>query len=238
MVDDEGNITSQSVTATSVIESGNNQPATSGGVADAISQITETNIIYDDSITDCNNAFEKGKTKTYWLNSDVANIPTTNNGWYIISQCNPNQVSANNHITQIATVGSNVFTNEMYIRHAYLSGSSIVFSSWKKLIKSADSIYVVSTTNTVVFDISSFYGSKLSLHFKFSATGNFNRIHIAEGVISVWDDVGRIEILYKGSYINDITIDTQAKTITVNLTERTYGAWLSYEPITDFALVP
>jgi hypothetical protein len=36
LVDDEGNITSQSVTATSVIESGNNQPATSGGVADAI----------------------------------------------------------------------------------------------------------------------------------------------------------------------------------------------------------
>lgn len=37
LVDDEGNITSQSVTATSVIESGNNQPATSGGVASAIS---------------------------------------------------------------------------------------------------------------------------------------------------------------------------------------------------------
>lgn len=196
------------------------------------------NIIYDTSITDCNNAFKKGKTKTYWFNSDVANIPTTNNGWYIISQCNPNQVSENNYITQIATVGSNFFKNEMYIRHAYLSGSSIVFSSWKKLINSADSIYVVSTTNTVVFDISSFYGSGLSLHFKFSATGNANRIHIAEGVVSVWNNVGKIEILYKGSYISNITIDTQAKTITVDLTERTYGAWLSYEPITDFALVP
>ena len=34
LVDDEGNITSQSVTATSVIESGNNQPATSGAVAE------------------------------------------------------------------------------------------------------------------------------------------------------------------------------------------------------------
>jgi hypothetical protein len=40
LVDDEGNITSQSVTATSVIESGNNQPATSGGVADAIQGVT------------------------------------------------------------------------------------------------------------------------------------------------------------------------------------------------------
>ena len=34
LVDDEGNITSQSVTATSVIESGNNQPVTSGAVAE------------------------------------------------------------------------------------------------------------------------------------------------------------------------------------------------------------
>jgi len=44
LVDDEGNITSQSVTATSVIESGNNQPATSGGVADAIKQ---SDYLYD-----------------------------------------------------------------------------------------------------------------------------------------------------------------------------------------------
>ena len=41
LVDDEGNITSQSVTATSVIESGNNQPATSGGVAGAIQGVTD-----------------------------------------------------------------------------------------------------------------------------------------------------------------------------------------------------
>ena len=41
LVDDEGNITSQSVTATSVIESGNNQPATSGGVAGAIQDVVD-----------------------------------------------------------------------------------------------------------------------------------------------------------------------------------------------------
>jgi hypothetical protein len=41
LVDDEGNITSQSVTATSVIESGNNQPATSGGVANAIQDVID-----------------------------------------------------------------------------------------------------------------------------------------------------------------------------------------------------
>lgn len=41
LVDDEGNITSQSVTATSVIESGNNQPATSDGVANAIQDVVD-----------------------------------------------------------------------------------------------------------------------------------------------------------------------------------------------------
>lgn len=115
----------------------------------------------------------------------------------------------------------------------------MVWTPWKKLIKSADLIYVgPSTGNTVVFDISSFYGFKMSLHFKFSAVGGSNRMHIAEGVIAVWNDVGTIQILYKGSYINNITIDTQTHTITVTLTESTYGAWLSYESINDFAVVP
>lgn len=41
LVDDEGNITSQSVTATSVIENGNNQPATSDGVANAIQDVVD-----------------------------------------------------------------------------------------------------------------------------------------------------------------------------------------------------
>ena len=41
LIDDEGNITSQSLTATSVIESGNNQPATSDGVANAIQDVVD-----------------------------------------------------------------------------------------------------------------------------------------------------------------------------------------------------
>ena len=39
LVDDEGNITSQSLTATSSVSSGNSQPVTSGGVADAIAPL-------------------------------------------------------------------------------------------------------------------------------------------------------------------------------------------------------
>ena len=41
LVDEEGNIISQGMTATSVIESGNTQPATSGGVADAIQDVVD-----------------------------------------------------------------------------------------------------------------------------------------------------------------------------------------------------
>lgn len=53
LVDDEGNITNQSVTATSVIESGNNQPATSGGVAGAIQIPTDAVLHYSfDDIPD------------------------------------------------------------------------------------------------------------------------------------------------------------------------------------------
>ena len=41
LVDENGNIVSQSMTATDLIESGNNQPATSGAVAEEIENITE-----------------------------------------------------------------------------------------------------------------------------------------------------------------------------------------------------
>jgi hypothetical protein len=96
------------------------------------------NLIFDTSITDCDNAFEKGKTKIYWLNSNVAHVPNAKNGWYIISQCNQTLVSANNYITQIATVGTNVSTNEMYIRHAYLSNGTLTFSSWVRMANESD----------------------------------------------------------------------------------------------------
>lgn len=136
-VDQDGNVNSQGATATDTIASGSTQPATSGGVASAISQITETNVIYDTSITDCNNAWQKGKTVTYIV-GDISNVPLTGVGWYILSQCNPSVWSGNNYVTQIATPSANSNTNVVYTRHAYKSGNSVVWTSWRRLLTEVD----------------------------------------------------------------------------------------------------
>lgn len=79
LVDDEGNITSQSVTATSVIESGNNQPATSGGVADAIQGVislpTDAVLHYSfDDIPD----YPDGTADVRLLDNNTYDIQSTN----------------------------------------------------------------------------------------------------------------------------------------------------------------
>ncbi len=86
-------------------------------------------VIYDVSITDCNNAFEVGKTKTYWLNDNIPNVPNSNCGWYITSHCNSSSISGNRYITQIATVGDNRNLNYMFVRHKHLGG----WTAWKEL---------------------------------------------------------------------------------------------------------
>ncbi|WP_405292010.1 Gp37-like protein [Methanobrevibacter sp.] len=141
-VDQDGNVNSQGATATTTIETGNTQPATSGGVADAIAQITDTNIIYDANITDCNNAWQKGKTVTYFVQG-ISNVPNNNNGWYIMAQCQPANLSSNNYVTQIATPSTNNNVNDVYTRHAYLSSGTMVWTSWKRLTTTTDKFQYV-----------------------------------------------------------------------------------------------
>ena len=121
----DGKISATASDITSTVSSGNSQPVTSGGVAEAIGKI-----IYDDTITDCNNAFEVGKTKTYWLSNNRANIPNTTHSWYILSQCNPSTISPNSYVTQIATPSDNNGYNELYIRHRYVSSYNPITMSW------------------------------------------------------------------------------------------------------------
>ena len=143
----DGKISATTGDITSSVSSGNSQPVTSGGVATAISQITETNIIYDGTITDCNNAWQKEKTVTYWLANNIANNPNTNHTWYILSQCNPSVVSSNAYITQIATSSDSGNYNEVYTRHAYLSGGARVWTPWRRLIKDTDVVDIVENNN-------------------------------------------------------------------------------------------
>ena len=111
--------------------------ATSGAVQQAISQITETNVIYDTTITDCNNMYQMGKSLCYYAPSATSNIPNSNNAWYILSQCNPSSVTGNAYITQFAkTVTTS--SNEVYIRHKYLETTNMVWTSWERLVRGSE----------------------------------------------------------------------------------------------------
>lgn len=65
LIDDEGNITSQSVTAASTIEAGNNQPATSGAVATALEEKQNTLTFDDYPTTNSNNPVKSNGVASY-----------------------------------------------------------------------------------------------------------------------------------------------------------------------------
>jgi hypothetical protein len=168
-VDENGNVTNTASTPTATIEAGNTQPATSGGVASAVSQTTD--IIRDTTITDCNNAWQKGKSLTYILGTEVANTPSSSYGWYVLSQCNPATWSSNNYVSQIATVATNNNVTEVHTRHAYLNNNTIVWTSWEKVTTTADIINSVtngnmqSVTSNAVYDFLMGYGSSIGTWF-------------------------------------------------------------------------
>ena len=136
----DGKISATESEITSSVSSGNSQPVTSGGVAEAIDHI-----IYNANITDCNDAFEKGKTKTYWVDGrQVRNCPPSSasgtQGWYIISQCNGVNISQRNYITQIATPADYTDLDGIFVRHCYLTNMSVpnVWGNWTKVILNSD----------------------------------------------------------------------------------------------------
>ena len=86
-------------------------------------------VVYDTTITDCNDAYEIGKTKTYFLLTTVSNIPS-NIPTYILSLCNPSRVSNNSYVTQIATSASPNNENKVWIRHRYVQSYSPVAMGW------------------------------------------------------------------------------------------------------------
>ena len=69
---------------------------------------------------------------------EISNVPNNNNGWYLMAQCQPANLSANNYVTQIATPSTNNNVNDVYTRHAYLSGWAMAWTSWVKLTTTAD----------------------------------------------------------------------------------------------------
>ena len=93
----------------------------------------------DNTITDCNNMYQEGKLVTYCASrTEVSNLPNTDHDWYIIAQCNPTSWSPNNYVTQIATSGGYLNSNETYTRHGYLNNNTIVWTAWVKLTTTTD----------------------------------------------------------------------------------------------------
>ena len=121
LVDENGNIVSQSMTATDTIESGNNQPVTSSGVAGAIQNANYVMNIGDDNDPDNfpSDSIRVYKVRSYnigWISSDgfVIHIPWTNS-----------------YVRQIALDDESNFLAVRYKR----AGN---WSSWKILSDSSD----------------------------------------------------------------------------------------------------
>ena len=139
LVDDEGNITSQSVTATSVIESGNNQPATSGGVADAygkIKQITGTNFdvnnCYINKLVNATTVYNILQREILIPNApDVGrsanfNIITFQIVYDVVNALRLIQVA----IPQVG--GNTTFVNKIFVRQGFKDlGSAVQWGDWE-----------------------------------------------------------------------------------------------------------
>jgi hypothetical protein len=97
------------------------------------------------------------------------------------------------------------------------------------------------TGTSTTFDISSAYNAenKVMCHFKVCFVGNANKLHVAEGCLAVWSiSTVTVQINYKGSYINDITLDAQNKTLTITFSELTYGGILALSDYSTFSITP
>lgn len=144
LVDDEGNITSQSVTATSVIESGNNQPATSGGVADAIDKVN-----YSASARNIDTLYpsENYKTEVYGGNFS-GNVPEPRQT-AILKTCRLLAYSEVQIYQEWEGYGvTSDYAPNQYFRFGYFTGSaSPTWSPWQKIIRNSDVVDTVADGN-------------------------------------------------------------------------------------------
>jgi hypothetical protein len=125
-VDENGNITSQGMTATSSVSSGNSQPVTSGGVYNLTSINTNT------SKTDANLCYsDSTRVEFFRLPTNASNCPPSNN-------TNPTYIEAFTYndgnylrVTQMAYDNYNGVAS--YIRSGYSDGNNITWSDWQPL---------------------------------------------------------------------------------------------------------
>ena len=140
-VDENGNITNTASTPTATIEAGSTQPATSGGVQQAIENAQgEIEILSTSTNIDTLYPSEDGKTKVY-VGNITGNIPITVGTALITASRVKSTQSQERHIYQTWESYSSEtdFVTVKYIRFGYFTGSaSITWSGWQKIIRQRD----------------------------------------------------------------------------------------------------
>ena len=140
-VDENGNITSQGMTATSSVSSGNSQPVTSGGVANALNKV--------ELITNGNpnNLYPSENNKIgYYQGIFTSNIPDTHTYQAILKSVRTLRVDSSYteiyqeyEISGYSNIGN--YTPIIYTRYGYFSGSGSGtpnWSDWQRIVGTKD----------------------------------------------------------------------------------------------------
>ena len=164
-VDENGNITSQGMTATSTVSSGNSQPVTSGGVAEALNNKVTTNIYTD---TDLNNLTTFGLYRVNYTNDPVnlLHFPIANFGVLLVAE-------AQGNIGQVFIPDSN---SVIFKRYRVVEGST--WTNWISFISSADVATSVESGNSNPISSNGVYNA-LSSGLSWLLTSEWtNKIHL------------------------------------------------------------
>ena len=132
-VDENGNVTNTASTPTATIEAGSTQPATSGGVQQAISDYDKATEWTGTLISICPTV-GAGQEKTYTINSTtISDLPVQIRG-IVTTRAN----SLNNRIIQLYYCNQSN-NNDIYYRYIEWNGRAwIVGVSWERLVKDTD----------------------------------------------------------------------------------------------------
>ena len=146
-VDENGNISSQGMTATNAVEAGNTQPATSSGVANYIGSTNGTN-----PITDCNDAIKNG---IYYFSGSSSNCPPSEIGFSAPDGSGSLIVQAydSSWVNQICL---DFYSNGSIFARSKRSG---VWGSWERYLNSNDLRRILTDKNPLWFtpDLSKFH---------------------------------------------------------------------------------
>ena len=134
-VDENGNVKIESLTATSTVSSGNSQPVTSGGVAEALKR----QLLYDEVLSDFNDAWYENKFDyegLFLISANATNAPIISNyAWFVKTL---NKKNSDNSYTLLQTA-YNTNADLVYIRYATSTNNATwTWGAWNKVAMQSD----------------------------------------------------------------------------------------------------